>query len=218
MISKPRSMRGFCLPKKPPHGIIENVSPMLSYNELKIGTMFRKNEDPDPYEVLEYAFIRMQQRKPVTQLKIKNLLSGKVQDYTAHQNESFYEIEIDRIPVVFIYHAKNEYWFHEVKDKSKRFSLNDEIVGDSGHFLKANMEIVSFRYGEKLVKIELPVKVDLKVTEAPPAVRGNTSQGGTKSVVVETGAKVDVPLFINEGDIIRINTQTGDYVERAEKN
>lgn len=190
---------------------------MLSYNELKIGTLFRKNEDPDPYEVLEYAFIRMQQRKPVTQLKIKNLLSGKVQDYTAHQNESFYEIEIDRIPVVFIYHAKDEYWFHEAKDKSKRFSLKDDVVGDAGHFLKPNMEILSFRYEEKLVKIELPVKVDLKVTEAPPAVRGNTSQGGTKSVVLETGAKVDVPLFINEGDIIRINTQTGDYVERAEK-
>ena len=190
---------------------------MLSYNELKIGTIFTKNEDPDPYEVLEYAFIRMQQRKPVTQLKIKNLLSGKVQDYTAHQNENFYEIEIERKPVIFIYRAKDEYWFHEKTDKGKRFLLKEAIVGEAGQYLKPNMEIVSFRFEEKIIKVDLPVKVDLKVTEAPPAVRGNTSQGGTKSVVVETGAKVDVPLFINEGDIVRINTQTGDYVERAEK-
>ncbi len=195
---------------------------MLDYNELKVGTIFTKNDDPNPYEVLEYAFIRMQQRKPVTQLKIKNLLTGKVQDYAAHQNESFYEANIDTVHVIFIYHSKNEYWFYEKGKPAARFFLTDEIVGDAGQYLKNNTEVKAFKFaagdGEKIINIELPVKMDLKVTEAPPAIKGNTAQGGAKLVTLETGAKVDVPLFINEGDVIKINTQTGDYVERAEKN
>ncbi len=189
----------------------------LDYNELKVGTIFMKNEDPDPYEVMEYAFIRMQQRKPVTQLKIKNLISGKVQDYTAHQNDHFYEAEIDVVPVVFIYHAKDEYWFHEKGNPKNRFAFKENVLGDMGHYLKANTEVKAFKFGEQVINIEIPIKMDLKVTEAPPAIKGNTAQGGTKMVTLETGAKVNVPLFINEGDIVRINTQSGEYFERVEK-
>lgn len=200
---------------------------MLSYNKLKVGTIFTKNDDPNPYKVLEYAFIRMQQRKPVTQLKIKNLLTGKVLDYAAHQNESFYEAEIKVTPVNFIYHSKGEYWFHEKGKPAARFKLTDELVGDAGQFLKVNTEVKVFKFSaeggsvsggnDRIINIELPVKMDLKVTEAPPAVKGDTATGGTKTVTLETGGRANVPLFINEGDIVRINTQTGDYVERVEK-
>jgi len=190
---------------------------MLSYNELKVGTIFTRAGDPDPYRVLEYAFVRMQQRKPVAQLKIKNLVSGKVLPVTAHQNESFEEAEIDVVPVNFIYHRNGEYWFHEKGKPAARFKLTDDIVGDMGQFLKANTEVKAYKFGEKVINIEPPVKVDLKVTEAPPAVKGDTATGGTKTVTLETGGTVNVPLFINEGDIVRINTQTGDYAERVEK-
>lgn len=189
----------------------------LSYNELRIGTIFTKNEDPDPYQVMEYAFIRMQQRKPVAQLKIKNLLTGKVLEYTAHQNEIFEETEIDQMPAVFIYHSRGEYWFHEKGNPKNRFSLTEETIGNAGNFLIQNTEITALKFGEKTINIRIPAKVDLKVIEAPPAIRGNTAQGGTKMVTLETGAKVAVPLFINEGDVLRINTQTSEYVERAEK-
>ena len=189
----------------------------LEYIELKIGTVFTKNDDPNPYKVMEYAFIRMQQRKPVVQLKIKNLITGKTQDYTAHQNEDFYEIEIDTIQSNFIYHNKGQYWFHEVGNPKNRFAFSDEVFGNAGQYLKPNTEIKAFKFGDKIIDIELPVKMEYKVTEAPPAIKGNTAQGGTKVVTVETGAKVNVPLFVNEGDIIRINTQTGEYVERVEK-
>jgi elongation factor P len=194
---------------------------MLDYNELKVGTIFTKNEDPNPYEVMEYAFIRMQQRKPVTQLKIKNLLTGKVQDYAAHQNEAFYEAAIDVVPVTFIYHQKDQYWFHEKGKPAARFSLTEEVVGSAGQYLKNQTEVKAFKFGaeegERVINIELPVKMDLRVTEAPPAIKGNTAQGGTKSVTLETGAKVNVPLFIGEGDIVKINTTTGEYAERVEK-
>ena len=188
---------------------------MLSYNELKAGILFIK--DGEPYEVLEYAFVRMQQRKPVAQLKIKNLISGKVMNYTAHQNESFKEAEIEVNPVQFIYHHSGEYWFHEAGKPQNRFSLKDDILGNTVKYLKPNTEIKAFKFNGKIINVELPIKVDLKVTEAPPAIRGNTAQGGTKVAVLETGAKVNVPLFINEGDIIRINTKTGEYAERVEK-
>lgn len=187
----------------------------LSYNELKAGTLFIK--DGDPYEVTEYAFIRMQQRKPVAQLKIKNLVSGKVVNYTAHQTDVFPEAEIEAQPVKFIYHNRDEYWFHEIGNPSKRFMIKEEVVGEARPFLKANLEIKAFKFNDKIINIELPPKIDLKVTEAPPAVKGNTAQGGVKLVVLETGAKINVPLFINEGDLVRINTQTGDYVERTDK-
>ncbi|HXF43917.1 MAG TPA: elongation factor P [Candidatus Paceibacterota bacterium] len=191
------------------------VSVMLSYNELKVGTLFVK--DGEPYEVLEYAFVRMQQRKPVAQLKIKNLISGKVREYSAHQNESFEEADIEKTPVQFIYHSKGQYWFHEVGKPSARFFLTDEIVGEAGEYLKQNIEVKAFKFGNKIINIEPPIKVDLKVIEAPPGIKGNTAQGGTKTVTLETGAKVNVPLFVNEGDVVRINTSTGDYVERVEK-
>jgi len=195
---------------------------MLSYNELKVGTLFVK--DGEPYEVLEYAFIRMQQRKPVAQLKIKNLITGKVQNYAAHQNESFEEAEIEILPVKFIYKhqgrlpaGRQEYWFQEPNNPKNRFLLADEIIGDAGQYLKPNLEVKAFKFREEIINIELPIKIDLKVMEAPPAVRGDTAQGGTKTVTLETGAKVNVPLFINEGDIVRINTTTGEYTERVEK-
>jgi len=188
---------------------------MLSYNELKVGTLFIK--DGQPYEVLDYSFVRMQQRKPVAQLKIRNLITGKVQNYTAHQNESFEEAEIEIIGANFIYTHRGQYWFNEINNPKNRFALDENVIGDSVYYLKPNIEVRAFKFKDKIINIELPIKVDLKVIEAPPAVRGDTAQGGSKTVTLETGVKVNVPLFINQGDIIRINTQTCEYVERVEK-
>ncbi|MFH0791994.1 MAG: hypothetical protein V1905_02160 [bacterium] len=92
-----------------------------------------------------------------------------------------------------------------------------EIIGDKAKFLKPNSEVEIVSFQDKTINVKLPIKMDLKVVEAPPAIRGNTAQGGAKIVIVETGAQIAVPLFINEGDTIRINTQTGEYTERIEK-
>jgi elongation factor P len=184
----------------------------LSYNELKVGTIFVK--DGAPYKVVESAFIRMQQRKPVMQLKIINLVSGKTQEYAAHQNEEFTEAEIEVMPVQFIYQNRGEYWFNEKGNPKNRFQLDQNILGQAAQFLKSNTELTAYKFDGKIINIELPIKMDLKVTEAPPAIKGNTAQGGTKTVQLETGAKVNVPLFVEEGDTVKINTQTGEYIER----
>ena len=187
----------------------------LAYNELKAGTLFLMNEEP--YQVLESDFLRMQQRKPVMRLKIRSLLSGKTSDYTAHQNETFEEAEMTTTPVRFIYHNRGEYWFTDLQDPKKRFALNADTLGASAVYLKENTEARAMSWNGTVINVALPVKIDLVVREAPPALRGNTAQGGTKVAVLETGAKVNVPLFVNEGDTVRINTQTGEYVERVEK-
>lgn len=188
---------------------------MLSYNELKPGVLFIL--DGQPWEILESEFLRMQQRKPVMKTKIKSLISGKIVDRSFQPSDTFEEADIERLSVKFLYAHREEFWFCDLEDVKNRFILKSEILGDMGKFLKPNMEISAIKFGDKILTIELPIKVDYKVVEAPPAIRGDTAQGGTKVVVIETGAKVSVPLFINEGDIIKVNTQTGQYFERVEK-
>ena len=188
---------------------------MFNYNELKPGVNFIV--DGEPYEVLEFSFLRMQQRKPVAQTKIRNLITGKILSRNFQHTESFQEAEIDYKKVKFLYSHKDKFVFCDIQNPSDRFELPTEIVGDKAKFLKLNseMEVVSFQ--GKTISVILPIKMDFKVVEAPPRTRGNTAQGGTKTVKIETGAQIVVPLFINEGDIIKINTTTGEYTERIEK-
>src|SRR3989344_601725 len=188
---------------------------MLSYTDLKQGTIFVR--DGEPCRVLEYEFIRMQQRKPVVQLKIRKLISGKAIPMTAYPSDTFEEAEISTGEARFIYESLGTYWFHPVGNPKERFSLTADAIGEQVKFLKPGIQIKAFRFGEQIIAVELPVKIEVAVTEAPPSVRGNTAQGGMKTVTVETGAKVLTPLFIESGDLIRVNTQTGEYSERAQK-
>lgn len=185
----------------------------LAYTDLTKGVLFIM--DGSPYEVIETHFLRMQQRKAVVQTRIRNLMTGKLLDRNFQASDSFEEAEITKQNAMFIYMSKDEYWFHEEGNPKNRFSLNAELVGDQGQFLKPNTKVQTMIFDDKVIKVEIPVKMDFKVIEAPPSIKGNTAQGGTKSVTIEGGAKVNVPLFINEDEMIRINTQTGDYVERV---
>jgi len=189
---------------------------MLTYNELKRGTIFALNDEP--YEVLEYEFLRMQQRKPVAKTKIKNLINGKVLERNFHQNETFEEAEIEKETVKYIYSHKDEYWFTEKDNPSKRFSLPEETLGSTTQFLKPNTEVMAIKFNNQIINIKIPIKVDLKVKETQPGIKGGTAQGGTKPAILESDAKITVPMFVNTGDIVRINTETGTYVERVEKN
>jgi elongation factor P len=188
---------------------------MLSYTDLKKGVIFLK--DGDPYEVLEASFSRMQQRKAVVSAKIKNITTGKTYDVTLQASDSFGEAEIDRKPLVFLYGHRNEYILTDPANKKNRYTLTDGEIGDKKKWLKPNSEVVAIFFGDKLLNITLPIKMDLRVSEAPPGVQGDRSSSGNKSVILETGAIIQVPLFINTDDIVRVNTDTGEYTERVEK-
>ncbi|MBI2021085.1 elongation factor P [Candidatus Giovannonibacteria bacterium] len=188
---------------------------MLSYTDLTKGTIFEMDEEP--YLVLEYTFLRMQQRKPTVQTKLKNLITGKIVAKSFQGSDAFPEAEIEKEPISFLYANRGEFWFCEKGNPKNRFSLKEENMGDQSRFLKPNTEVTAYKFKEKIINVELPVKIDYKVVEAPPSYKGDTATGGSKTVKLENGLMMNVPMFINEGDIIRVNTETGDYVERAEK-
>ncbi len=189
---------------------------MLDYNEITGGKII--TFENEPYEVLSHHVFRKQQRKPVNQTKLRNLKTGKVVEHSFHMSESVHEADMVKKPVTYIYKDKSNYWFHEAGNPSKRFTLSEQLVGTKGRFIKQKETVDALLYNDETIGIVVPVKVALLVTEAAPAVKGNTAQGASKTVTLETGATVNTPLFINEGDIIRINTETGEYTERVEKN
>ena len=188
---------------------------ILSYNEIVQKKIIEYNGEP--YLVLSSHVFRMQQRKPVNQTKLKHLVSGKVLEISFHQNESVPEAEIEHMEAVYLYTNRGESWFAEAGNPKNRFSFPEEAVADKVKWLIQNTAVEVMVYKEKPMTIDIPIKMDLKVTEAPPAVKGDTATGGNKQVVLESGATVNTPLFINEGDILKINTETGEYVERTEK-
>jgi len=188
---------------------------ILSYNEIVQKTVIDYNGEP--YEVLSSHVFRMQQRKPVNQTKLRNLVSGKVIEISFHQSESVPEADISRMSANYLYTNRGESWFAEEGNAKNRFSFPENAVADKVKWLKGNATVEILLFKDNPITVRIPVKVDLKVKEAPPAVRGDTATGGDKKVVLETGAVVSTPLFINEGDILKINTDTGEYVERVEK-
>jgi elongation factor P len=120
---------------------------------------------------------------------------------------------------VFLFANKGEFWFCEPHDRAKRFQIDSEIIGDQARFLKDNtivdVKVFTLDDEEKFIGVTLPVKMTFEVKEAPPAIKGNTASGGGKMVIIETGAQITTPLFIEAGEKIIVNTETGEYVERV---
>lgn len=188
---------------------------VLNYNDVVPKKVIIHNGEP--CEVLSSHVFRMQMRKPVNQTKLRSLKSGKVIEYSFHQNDTVVEADIEYQNITFLYENRGEWWFCEEGNPRNRFKLEDSALGDKSHYLKANEPVEAMKFNDAIIGIHLPIKMDLKVTEAPPSIKGNTAQGGSKQVTLETGAIINVPLFINTGDIIRINTDTGEYTERVTK-
>ena len=138
-------------------------------------------------------------------------------ELSAEISEAIEEIEVEKKSINFLYEHRGEFWFSEKGNPKNRFKLEEAKIGPAAKFLKPNSEVTAAVLDDQILNVKAPIKVDLKITETPPGERGNTAQGGTKMATLETGAEVAVPLFINTGDIIRVNTDTGTYVERMEK-
>jgi elongation factor P len=186
---------------------------MLEYNEITVRKYII--HEGEPYEVMENHVARTQQRKPQNKTRIKNLLNGRMVDVSYHAADKVEEAEIDENEAKYLYTTKGEFWFCEPNNPSKRFKISEDILGVKARFLKPNTVYDTVAFEGKIFGVKLTPTVDLKVTEAPPGVKGDTARGGNKLVTVETGAQVTTPLFVNEGDVIRINTETGEYRERV---
>lgn len=195
---------------------------MLEYNEILPKRVILM--DGEPYEVLDAHVFRKQMRKPVNQTKLRHLITGKVTEQAFHQSEKVTEADLTTKEVKFLFQNKGEFWFCLPAKPGERFKLEESTIGTAGQFMKANSVVEALVFADPaldndgtIIAVRVPIKVELLVKDAPPAVRGNTSQGGSKQITLETGATINAPLFINEGDVVRINTETGDYVERVDK-
>ncbi len=188
---------------------------MLDYSKVLPGKVVLV--DDEPYEVLSAHVFQKQMRRPVNAAKLKNVISGKVIEMTFQQSDKVEEAEIGSREIKYLYVNRGEHWFCDPENPKDRFALHDEALGSGIKFIKVNDVVTARVLNDDIFALDLPPKVDLKVTESAPAVRGNTSGNANKIVTLETGATVNVPLFINEGDIIKINTTTGEYTERVEK-
>ncbi len=186
---------------------------MLEYNEITEKKYI--TFEAQPYEILSSHVFRKQQRKPVNAVKMRNLITGNIKEVSFHVSDKVEEAEMSTQNVKYLYTNKGERWFCEENDAAKRFTLSEAVVGEGIKYVKQNSIIPGLVYDEKIIGLKLPIKVELKVTEANPAVRGDTVKGGNKLVTLETGATANVPMFIEQGDVIRINTETGEYTDRV---
>jgi elongation factor P len=190
----------------------------LQYSEIREKKIIIHSDEP--CEVMESHVARTQQRKPQNQVKLKSLISGKVFPATFHVSESAHEADIEKRDATFLYENRGEYWFCDPLNKANRFKLEESLMGNSAKFLKQNGNVTALVWTndedeEKIIKITLPIKMNFKVKEAPPAVRGDTSKGGNKVITLENGTTLNAPMFISEDDTVVINTETAEYVERV---
>ncbi|MBI3335300.1 MAG: elongation factor P [Candidatus Portnoybacteria bacterium] len=182
-------------------------------NDLRPGIVFEF--EGQPWKVLKTTHVHMGRGSAVVQAKIKNLISGKVQDRAFRPRDEVKEADIETKPMLYLYSHRGEYWFCEKDSRSNRFSLKEEIIGNMAKFLKQNAEVEALVFKGETTAIEVPIKMQFRVVQAPPAVKGDTQGTVTKLVKIETGAYVNAPIFVKEGDMIVVNTETGEYVERA---
>lgn len=188
---------------------------MLSMNDLQNGSLIMI--DGDPYEVTEIKHLHMGRGGSSSQAKIKNLRTGQVLSRNYKPADQFEEANLEKKNITYLYGHRGEFFFNDAKNPKVRFSIPEANLSDIIKWLKPDIEIEGWYADGKIISLKLPIKMEFKVKEAPPGLKGDTAQGGTKTIMLENGTEIQAPLFINEGDTIRVNTQSGEYAERAEK-
>jgi elongation factor P len=184
----------------------------MDISDIKLGTILLFNNEP--MQIIWSNRMRTAQRKPVMQTKLRNVITGKVIEYSFKFGEKIEEADVARERANFLY--ADEMGTHFMNNETfETVDFPKDVTENQEQFLKEGMEVQILRFNDKPVSLELPIKVDLKVTESPPGVVGNSAGGVTKTITLETGLQVQAPMFIKEGETVRIDTRTSEYVERV---
>ncbi|MCX6740868.1 MAG: elongation factor P [Candidatus Parcubacteria bacterium] len=185
----------------------------MDINELKrVGSIIEI--DGQPCIVLESQHARTAQRRAFVRTKLRNMISGVTMEKTFNAGDRVKEADVDRSKANFLYQDDQNIYLMNMTTYDQ-VALNKSLISGKEKYLKDGQEIVLILFNQNPINVELPKKVELKVTDSPPGVRGDSATNIMKLVTVETGLKVNAPLFIKEGDLLRVNTETGEYVERA---
>lgn len=185
---------------------------MLGLSDIKSGKNIVWNDTP--YVVLYHEHSKTGRAGAVLRTKLKNLLTGAVMEKTFQGSEAVTEADITKSKAQYTYLDGNDYNFMD-NATYEQFTLSKDVIGDNANYLVEGTEVTLLNYNGNPVNIELPIKIKLKVMEAPPGIKGNTVSTGGKLVKLETGLEISTPLFVNTGDEIIVNTERGEYVSRA---
>ncbi|WP_297057957.1 elongation factor P [Thermosulfurimonas sp.] len=167
-----------------------------------------------PYEVLEYQHSKVAKGQATVRTKLRDLLTGRVLEVNFRSGDTFERPDLEEREMQYLYREGDRYVFMDLEDYDQVY-LDKDQLGEAWKFLQENINVYVLYYRGKPIGVELPKTVELRVVETEPGVRGDTVSGGSKPAKLETGAVVQVPLFVNEGDVIRVDTRTGSYVERV---
>lgn len=170
--------------------------------------------DGNVVQILEFQHVKPGKGAAFVRTKLKNVISGGVVERTFRPTEKFPQARIDRVDMQYLYSDGELYNFMDVNTYDQ-IALNQDTIGDALKFVKENEMVKVCSYNGNVFAIEPPLFVELQITETEPGFKGDTAQGASKPATVETGAQVYVPLFVNEGDVIKIDTRTGEYLSRV---
>ena len=185
----------------------------INFGDLKRGVSIEV--DGHPYEVVDYERHKMQQRAPVTRLKLRSLRDGKMIERTFQSYTTEFSLaQVEDKPSQFLYTDGQFYTFMDMETYDQ-YQLSKDQLGDTVDYLKEETVVDVVFYNQDIINVRLPTFVDLGVVDTPPGFKGDTAQGGTKPATLETGLTVQVPLFISNGEKIKIDTRSGEYIERS---
>ena len=185
---------------------------MISAGDFKNGLTLEI--DGQVMQILEFQHVKPGKGAAFVRTKMKNVINGGVVEKTFRPTEKFPAARIDRKNSQYLYNDGDLYYFMD-PETYDQVMINKEIIGDNMKFVKENEEVKVVSYNGSVFAIEPPLFVELEVTETEPGFAGNTAQGASKPATVETGAQISVPLFVNQGDKVQIDTRTGDYLKRV---
>ncbi len=185
---------------------------LLGHTDLRKDTLIELAGEP--YRVLDYSHSAMGRGGAVARVKLKNLLTGAVTEKTFRSADKISAAQIDRASMQYLYHEGSEYFFMD-QATFEQEALDTGMLGDQINYLSEGSNVVLLRFQGRLIGVELPNSVFLKVAECEPASKSDTVTAALKNCVLETGLKLNVPLFIQTGDSIKVDTRTGQYLERA---
>ena len=168
----------------------------------------------EPYEIVDFQHVKPGKGAAFVKTRMKNLLTGNVLDINFRSGDKFEKPDLEEKEMQYLYADGDSYWFMDV-ETYEQVAIPLEHIKEKVGYLQENVQVAILFYKGKAIDVELPNFVELKVVETEPGVRGDTVSGGSKPAKLETGLVVNVPLFINEGDVIKIDTRTGEYVERV---
>jgi elongation factor P len=185
---------------------------MIDAGELRKGVVIEL--DGEIYQILEYQHVKMQQRQPVIKLKLRGVRSGNFTERNFQSGDKVATVFLEHRPVQYLYSDGDLYYFMD-NETYEQIVLTSTQIGDDANYLKEGLMLEIQTCKGDTVAVELPASVELRVTETEPGFKGDRATAGTKAAKLETGVTIQVPLFINKGDIIKVHTRTGGYLEKV---